>query len=192
MTDKIIMYDSPEAATYKTGIEGWVSRDGHFYGKDEHMARWAGCTHMPCEKCGAIKERNFWCNPCREKRKAEEFTKLPVEKWDGTTPVCVFDSDTYFFDEGELLDFLADIPEDQEVHLCKCEPIHLRIIDSDYWCDDLPDEGELPPEVEEAMEALNKAISAAGPVAWEEGSIAIDVADLRSRMENEQGETVHE
>ena len=54
-TEKIVMYDSPEAATYRTDIKGWVSRDGHFYGDNgpsaEHGARWSGCTHMNC-KCG--------------------------------------------------------------------------------------------------------------------------------------------
>lgn len=40
MSDKsVIMFDSPEAATYRTDIKGWVSRDGRYYGEDERGAR---------------------------------------------------------------------------------------------------------------------------------------------------------
>lgn len=50
--EKIIMYDTPAAAMYRTGIEGWVSSDGHFFGKGEraeHLARYSGSTHHKCE-----------------------------------------------------------------------------------------------------------------------------------------------
>ncbi|MDV3537947.1 hypothetical protein CMU94_02270 [Elizabethkingia anophelis] len=30
--EKIIMYDSPEAAIYRKNIEGWVSSNGRFFG----------------------------------------------------------------------------------------------------------------------------------------------------------------
>ena len=53
---KEIRYDSAEAATYKTGLAGWVSCTGNFWGEDEHMARWTGCTHQSCA-CGFALER---------------------------------------------------------------------------------------------------------------------------------------
>jgi hypothetical protein len=181
MDKPVILYDSPEAATWKEGIAGWVSSDGHFYGKDgEHMARWAGSTHQLCETCGEQYETRSWCRPCHAKKRNEKFLSFPVEKWDGETPLCLFDSDTYFFNE-DILDFLADEP-DTELQICKCSPIHLHLLDDDIWCDELPEDGEVPEEVSKALDALNEAIKKAGPVAWTETNVAIDLDDLRSRV----------
>jgi hypothetical protein len=173
----MIMYDSPEAASYRTGIEGWVSSGGHFYGKDEHMARWAGSTHRKCGKCGAVMERNSYCRPCHDRKMDEKFAGYPVEKWDGVSPLCVFDDDTYFFDEDSLLDYLADLEDGYEPRICKCKSGYLHLIDADTWCDDLPEDGELPAEIEAAIDALNAAIKNAGPVCWYEDKIAIDVSE---------------
>ena len=67
---KVIMFDSDEAAQYKTNLSGWVSRDNHFFGEDEHMARYVGCTHRKCEDCGEPTEKGWLvCDNCREKRR---------------------------------------------------------------------------------------------------------------------------
>ena len=180
MSDKEqILYDSPEAAQFKTGISGWVSRDGRFYGEDEHLARFAGSTHRRCDDCGAVNRTGYGCPTCAEKTAAARFAGFPVEKWDGESPLCLFDSDKYFFGE-EVLDWLADHPEG--VRICKCKPGYLGLIDTDNWADDLPEDGDLPGRVEEAVVALNQAIAAAGPSCWWQDDIAIDVGDLRSRM----------
>ena len=118
-------------------------------------------------------ERNGWQSSSRP---------YPVEKWDGETPCCVFDSDIYFFDEDSLLDYVAEHEPDAELRICKCKPMHLSFVNEDNWADDLPEDGELPDEVAAAVEALNKAISEAGPVSWWEDKIAIDVEDLRSQL----------
>jgi hypothetical protein len=109
----------------------------------------------------------------------EKFFALPVEKWDSTTPLCVFDTDHYFFGE-DVLDWLAHHPED--VRICKCKPGYLHGVDAEQWADDLPEDGELPEDVQFAVNVLNTAIAAAGPVCWWEDAIAIDVDDLRSRL----------
>lgn len=186
MSDKkVIMWDSPEAATLKT-VEGWVSRKGRFFGKDERTARYDGSTHRACEECGTVYETNSFCRPCSEAKRSKVFWSLPVEKWDGVTPLVLFDDDKYFFGE-DILDYLSELPKDEEVRICKCEPMHLHLLDSDTWCDDLPSDGdgELPTEVGKALNALNAAIKNAGPVAWTETNIAIDVDDLRSRIPTE-------
>jgi hypothetical protein len=180
--EKVVMYDSPDAASYQTGISGWVSRDGFIWRDDEHMARWSGCTHRTCEVCGTVYRKNAWCDTCREKRMAEQFASYPVEKWDGETPCCVFDSDIYFFDEDSLLDYIAENESETELRICKCKPVYLSPINEDNWCDDLPEDGELPDEVVTALESLNKAISESGPVSWWEDKIAIDVEDLRKSI----------
>jgi len=191
ITEKIVMYDSPEAASYQTGLCGWVSRDGFLWKEDEHMARYSGCTHRICEKCGAVYPRNGWCHPCWEQRMAEKFAAYPVEKWDGETPCCVFNSDIYFFDEDSLFDYIADNEPDAELRICKCKPMHLSYVNEDNWADDLPENGDLPDAVAGALETLNKAIAEAGPVGWEEDKIAIDMEDLRAQLGVEVKDKVH-
>ncbi|KGB00537.1 hypothetical protein DR73_495 [Enterobacteriaceae bacterium ATCC 29904] len=39
--EKVVMMDSPEAASIQT-LTGWVDRQGRYWGKDEHQARWCG------------------------------------------------------------------------------------------------------------------------------------------------------
>ena len=58
----------------------------------------------------------------------------------------------------------------EDLRLLICEPVYLREISIDYFIDELPDEGELPDEVYDAMEKFNTVLRAAGPVSWELGS----------------------
>ena len=181
MESKVIMYDSSEAATYRTDLKGWVSRDGRYFGKDESTARWSGSTHKTCA-CGNIHEKHrIRCQSCQATEDMKKFTSLPVEKWDGVTPLCIFDSDTYFFDDS-VLDYIADQPEDEEIRICKCRPGYLHQINEEYWADDLAEDGEIPDAVSAALDLLNKAIKEAAPVCWYEDAIAIDAQDLRARI----------
>lgn len=180
----IIMFDSPEGAQKKS-VEGWYDRFGHFFGEDERTARWSGCTHIRCPECGAITEKGRTkCDACYQKQRIALFESFPVEKWDGKTPLVLFDDDKHFFDD-EILDYMADSDpaEDENLRICKCEPVYLHLVNSDDWVDDLPEDGELPNEVQAAVDALNEKIGAAGPVAWREDEIRIDVADLRGLVQ---------
>jgi hypothetical protein len=182
--EKVVMYGSAEAAT-RVDMPGWKSRLGHFYpgthASSEHGARWSGCTHMVCE-CGNIFEKGrIRCRSCDAKKDAEKYYSLPVEKWDGTTPLCLFGTDTYFFGDS-VLDYLADLPLDEVVYICKCKPGYLHTLDYEDWADDLPEDGEFPDAVVTAMQVLNEKIREAGPVCWYEDAISIDVEDLRARL----------
>lgn len=183
MEPKVIMFDSPEAAELKT-VTGWVSADGLFFGKDERPARYSGCTHRSCENCVNIVEKGrIRCRSCEEVRRAEKWAKLPIEKYDGETPLCIFDGDEFFFDSGAVMDHVHEEHSDgREIRLAKCKPGYLHQLDYDNWCDDLPEDGELPDAVATAMESLNEAIKAAGPVCWWEDAIAIDAEDLIARL----------
>jgi hypothetical protein len=179
---KIIMFDSPEAAQERTAT-GWYDRFNQCFGAEERMARWSGCTHVRCSECGTvIVKGQIKCPDCHKKQQIALFNTFPVEKWDGDTPVVIFDTNRYFFGES-ILDFIADShpANDTELRICKCEPHYLSLVSADNWCDDLPEDGELPDAVGEAVQALNEAIKAAGPVSWYEDAIAIDVADLRAQ-----------
>lgn len=167
MDKAIVMRDSDEAAQLKT-VTGWVSRTGLFYGGDERGARWAGCTHEKCEDCGAVIERG-WCNTCREKRDLERWLAAERIPWDGTTPLYSDSYDKYFFDDD-----VEEFAEDEgvgldDLRLYICVPQYGRPIEGDYFQDELPEDGEVPDGICTAMEALNEAIRAAGPLSWHPG-----------------------
>lgn len=159
----IILHDSPEAATYRTDIKGWVSRNGLYFGNDEDLARYSGCTHKRCE-CGAIFEKSWIeCETCRkakrEKIDAEKLAKMPRQEWDGETPLYHEDSDTFLMDASDVYDFCEDRElsfDDAEFRLCK--PNHPRMIEADDFYDDIPEDGELPDEVIAAIDAFNASV----------------------------------
>jgi hypothetical protein len=193
--EAVVMFDSAEAASYRTDIKGWVSRDGQYYGNDsgaERTARWAGCTHQRCE-CGNVFERGrVRCNSCQAKLDTEKYYALPMVEWDGITPVCVFDDDRFFFDEDGLLDFMMECRDDAraqgcepEVQIVLCEPGKLHLVDADNWCDDLPEDGELPDEVATKLEELNDAIRNAPTFSWWAGKQRINLAPLWEQLDKE-------
>lgn len=104
MEAKMVMFDSNEAATFKTGLEGWVSGDGIYFGKDERTARYSGCTHRICATCAnVIDKHRTYCRSCEESRRAEKWAKLPVEKWDGPDPLSLGESGWYHIGLGAAL-----------------------------------------------------------------------------------------
>lgn len=176
--EKEIMYDSPEAATFKTGISGWVSSDGRFWGngKDaEHMARYSGCTHhiAPCGHKAII----GWslCDDCRSKKQQENYLKLPLIEWDGVTPLCLYNEDKYFFDEDDIVMYCEDseIPS-TDLQLCICTPNKYTEVDVDAIApeDVSPEDydGDLPKVIQDALDALNKVIREyPKPFTWSQG-----------------------
>ena len=170
--DKIILNTDPEAARFVENISGWVSRGGFFYGADEKIARFEGCTHIKCQRCGSPTEKRYiLCNICREKRAAEKYAKRERIEWDekGMLYSEVMDR---FFSSWDGVKEYAETEERslEDLRLLICEPVYLREISIDYFIDELPDEGELPDEVYDAMEKFNTVLRAAGPVSWELGS----------------------
>lgn len=175
---KIINYESDEAASIQT-VTGWVSANGSFWGKDEHMARYVGSTHRLCEKNpehGAHETRG-WCKQCREERMQARYDAMPRKEYDGS-PIVVYDGEDYFFDEGALRDWLVDneiAPED--ARLVFCVPNKAAEIDPcDHFTDDLPedsDESAFSARLMAAFEALNAAIREEPPLSWRGGDVAV-------------------
>lgn len=161
MTDtKMIKYDSEEAAKQAT-VTGWISSNGRFWSKDEHMARWDGCTHVKCA-CGNYVDK-MWtaCNDCRDKHKQEMFEKMPKVLWDYQTPICIYDTDQYFFDEQELLDYCDDEdlkPEDLQLVLCKEEPRH-KLNAAEFLEDSVHEDWDPSEDIEKAVVAFNEAVA---------------------------------
>lgn len=168
--EKIIVYDTQEAATFKTGISGWVSSSGRFWGKDEHMARYDGCTHMKCE-CGNLMSRGWLkCESCRSKQSKENYLKLPYEEWDFKKPVVEWGGDEYFFDIDYLNDYMYD-NEIEEIDLLICEPIGYRQIDGETVTGDAHEDWEPSKELEDKIKEFNDYLSTLPPHSWGHGKI---------------------
>lgn len=169
-----VLYDSPEAA-HRATVTGWVSRLGHFYGDNEHLARYDGCTHRLC-KCGAEVERAYTiCQACRDRQRTQSYWKLPFREWDGSIPLTLWDDDRFFFGEDDLLDWCENHDvEPSDLPLVICEPSFAREIDGDdRYCDDLPEDRSLKdvyPELAVAIEVVNELIrKREKPLSWSAG-----------------------
>lgn len=175
MTEERVFYHHSDAAELKTvELTGWWSRDGRFYGDDEDLARWAGCTHKKCS-CGRYMEKGWTkCNKCRNKAARERWEALPLVEWDGNTPVYCESLEEYFFSDSSLLDELEyrNI-QAKDLRLVICEPVTPRLIESDNWVDELPEDqelGEVCPELAKLVSAVNDHIKKYKPIfSWYPG-----------------------
>lgn len=183
MSEKIIMENSDEAATYRTDICGWVDSKGYFYGKGrdaERTARHAGSTHKICE-CGEVTPNKYYtkCQICRDKRAIEKYNKKEKKVWDEKSLIYSQKYDEYFDKIDGLEYFLNDYkhevrPEIKNMMLVHCNPQYLNEIDSDHWRDLMSDECELSDEIIEALDDLNDIIQGHEPVSWVPGNIAVE------------------
>lgn len=171
--EPVILNTSDEAATYRTDIRGWVSRNGRFYGEDERLARWDGCTHTVCD-CGAVMGRPYTaCDACRERAADERFAARPRKAWTDE-PLYSDRDDRYFWDASEVSEYLDDegITFD-EARFIICEPHYGRAIDpNDYFEGDLPEGETVSDELSKAFDALNEIIKKQPPMSWNPGKFA--------------------
>lgn len=179
MENKIIMFDSDEAAQKKT-VTGWVSSDGFFYGEDERSARFMGCTHIRCA-CGMIAEKQYTaCESCRNKLKLGKYRAMPFKKWNGADFLYSESADEYFYDSEEIFDYCEEegIPC-ESLRLVICEPVYPKEINlSEIYSNLLPDdsEDELPEYLVDAENELNQIIrEEKEPLSWMPGRYRTEV-----------------
>ncbi|KKN34691.1 hypothetical protein LCGC14_0791180 [marine sediment metagenome] len=172
---KVIMFDSNEAAQYRTNLSGWVSGNGRYWGEDERAARYDGCTHRLCEDCGGPTEKGWLvCKECRYIRDEARYKSMPKEEWNEKGMLYSDALDKYFSSWDEIEDYC----EGEEVGIDKlmliiCEPNYLPLLSDDYGCDELVEDGELPDDAIQAIEDFNKVIKAVGAVSWMPGKKAV-------------------
>jgi len=119
--------------------------------------------------------------------RADAFTKFPVVKWDGSSPLVVYDTRRYFFGDA-VFDYINEHPDDEHIRLCLCQPIYLQPVDAqDLTLGVAGPDYELPAGVQQALGELNTAIAQCGPIAWEQANIAVDIGDLRLRAKHRSG-----
>lgn len=182
--DQIILPTSPEAASYRTDIKGWISRNGRFYGDGsggERTARYDGSTHNICIRCGSHCEKGWTsCQGCRDVLDHERWEKLELVEWDGVTPLTLYKGDQYFFDTESIYDYAeTNDLKVSELDLVICIPNLAREVDQDYWCDEIAEDGELPSWLEDALEQFNKIIREHQnePLSWYPGKQRVILPD---------------
>ena len=175
--EEIIVLDTSDEAAKLVTVTGWLSRDGRFYGNDERLARFAGATHKTCE-CGEVHNIRGYCNNCRNKKMDAKYAAMQRVEWDGSSPLVIFDSDTYFFDADELAEYCDEHDcKPSELRLCHCKPNFARLMESDYWEDILTEDGDIPDALEAALNNLNDVIAKCPPLSWSQGDTAAIVSD---------------
>ena len=177
--EKQVLYTSEETVKYVTNIKGWVDRHGRFWGKDEHMARWSGCTHIICPSCGSPTLKNYTiCFDCRNKKAIERYNKKDRIEWDGKIPLYSEVADEYFFDSDEL-DYYREENDCsiKSLRLVICEPTKLRFLHTDYWEDELPENGELPEDILKAVDKLNELLECQSLSSWYPGEFAAKIIE---------------
>ncbi|CDH33260.1 hypothetical protein [Xenorhabdus bovienii] len=116
---------------------------------------------------------------CHTEERQNRFNAIERQQWDRETPLVIFDTDQYFLDEDDLDDYCDEHQiKPSELQLVICEPNYPSEIDGeDYFLDDLPPDGELPYELQQAFNALNAVIRNSPPLSWSQGKYAAIVSD---------------
>ena len=87
---------------------------------------------------------------------------MPRAEWDGKAILYSEARDQYYSTPDDAAEDLEDDQTLADLRLVICEPNYVRQIEPDYCCDDLPEDGDVPDEVAEAMEAFNEAAEGLG------------------------------
>jgi len=90
----------------------------------------------------------------------KDYLNLPLVKWDGESPIYSDVTDRIYRDIDEAESDLGEGQTLIDLRLMPTSPEYVTHLDSSYCEDSLPDDGygELPVEVEMAMDAFNKAV----------------------------------
>lgn len=174
-TEPIIEFDSEESA-HQVTVTGWVSRHGRFYGKDERAARWDGCTHIKCTTCGKPTEKHYLiCNLCRQAKDDADWAACPRKDWDGKSMVYSETLDRYYNSPDDAEDDVdgEDVMTLDELRLVICEPNYAHELTTEIYSDLLDEDYNVPPSIEAAMDAYNKAIKECEPLSWSPGKYAL-------------------
>lgn len=171
---EIVHYESDEAAK-KITTEVWVSRHDRMF-MHEHTARWDGCTHTKCHSCGVDCDKRYVnCQECREKSHSDFYYKMPFIEWDEQTPLCLHDSDEFFWCKEDVIEFCygGDL-NPEELKLVVCDPQYAHEINFYEIYDELLPEDisfeYVAPELAQAFKELNEKIkNYKKPLSWTAG-----------------------
>lgn len=179
LEQEVVMFEDDDCAEYVENISGWIDRHGYFWADKEQAARWSGSTHKYC-RCGEIhKKTATCCESCHQKKRKSLYDSFPKVLWDKKTPITLFDTDAFFYDEDDVYDYAREndvLLKDLKFQLCR--PMYYSEIDEDVILDSFPEDFAGDNNVMTALELLNNAINAANEGitgAWEPDNVAVIV-----------------
>lgn len=181
MKPKVVLYKdvNPTQVT----LNGLVDSSGKFWYKDEHMAKWASCTHVDCTRCKRPTPKTYLlCEDCRKFNDAKKYRSFPVKEWDGKNPLFSNSVDRWYF-EGieEVLEDLDSLELDNiiDLQLLLSEPVYYPELDLANFLDDAPEDLNIPNSVIQAVETFNNTISnIKEPMYWKPINVRPDLSKL--------------
>jgi hypothetical protein len=92
---------------------------------------------------------------------------MPREIWNEEGGLYSDSYDKYFWSWEEVDDYCEDEGiKEEDLRLIICEPQYPRLIEEDYFCDEMAEDGELPDSIVKAMEDFNKVLKESEPLSW--------------------------
>ena len=161
--EKIILYDSPEAARLLTPedlIETplWIGGRGihAIITPNESTARYAGCTHKTCPETGEVFEKGYSHGPTvRARREWERYNNLRQVEVTGDTVFSFYDGEEVYDGEDELFEALVEQDADGIGMVTVGVPVKFRVLTTEYWADDLPDGDDIDGQALDLIHQLN-------------------------------------
>ena len=181
-------------AEQRTAIKGWCCKTcNRFWGDDQHMARYCCATDFPCKHCGGRTDKGrVRCDGCWQKEVCKRFEKLEAKPYDGSV-VVTYDDDRYFFEEDELLEWLADTIEGEggntdDVMLVFAESRQpsWRHSVSELVCDDLDPDSEW--DTSEIDGIIAEWVKANAPTVYFPTKVRVDAASVMALVNKEKAE----
>ncbi len=132
-------------------------------------------TYANCSACGKEFKKDYsydnQCSQCRVGSEWKRYNELNLVEWDGETPLCIFNDDTYFFSMDEILDYLEDGEgiEISDLMLCVCERSTFREVDFDYFIDEVHEDWEPSDEMKKKLEEFNDFLRSEPTNTWFQG-----------------------
>jgi len=189
MTEKGTL-PNEEAAERLTNIAGWVCKTcRRFFGDDataETVARYCCEKDHECgtKGCAGRAEKPYiYCDACLKQRAEARYMALPEVEWDGETPLCVFDDDTYFFDVDSLADDLAENETPLEkARLVLCEEDSKPHFSMDDFVSDYVGEHDGVDATNRIDLVVNRWIEKHVPTMWVAGKSRPSLASLKMHV----------
>ncbi len=170
--ETIILPESEESAVQVT-MTLWKSRTGKLF-VEESAAKLDGATHSVCQDCGKPSQKFYLrCSSCGKLEDARRYEARPKKEWDGTTPLYSDKYDQYFFSLEEAEELLEEGETLADLWLRICEPVYARSLESDYYESELPEDGECPDWLLDAIESFNKQLEGKEPLSYVPGKFSL-------------------
>ena len=97
-----------------------------------------------------------------------EYSSRPFSPWEGEMVYSEI-LNQFFQSPEEIIAYIRDkgLEMPENLKLVICEPERWRLLDSNYWYSDAEDFGtDIPKELEEAIEALNRVVRSLPVANW--------------------------